>query len=139
DPVLRLTDAAGKLLTQVDDTAGREGNRDAELTFTAPQDGNYQIEVRDLHGNGSWRHVYRLRAAVAEPDYELTLASDRFVLTPAKPLDIPVTVVRRHGFTGAVEITAEGLPAGVTVTPVKSAGTAGSTVLRLIASTGPQS
>src|SRR5262249_24111725 len=39
DPSLRLTDDAGKLITEVDDT-GR-GSLDPETTFTAPADGFY--------------------------------------------------------------------------------------------------
>jgi hypothetical protein len=51
-----------------------------------------------------------------EPDFALTVASDRFVVAPGKPLDIPVTVVRRNGFKEEVELLAEGLPPGITAT-----------------------
>jgi hypothetical protein len=121
DAVLRLTDASGKLLTQVDDPGGRRTTtRDPELAYTVPEDGIYHIEVRDLHGSGGFRFVYRLRAVLAEPDYELTVAADRFTLTPGKPLDIPVTVLRSNGFAGEVEVRVEGLPEGVTATPARS-------------------
>ncbi len=143
DPVLRVTDAAGKTLLQVDDTGpARTASRDAELPFTVPQDGTYHVEVRDLHAQGEPRSVYRLRAVLAEPDYELTVASDRFVGTAGKPLDIPVRIDRRNGLEREIEITAEGLPAGVTVVPVVSTPTgsaAKSVTLRLTAPTGPAS
>jgi hypothetical protein len=138
DPVLRLTDAAGKSLAQADDSSsGKAGAREAELSFNVSQDGTFRIEVRDLGGSGGPRHFYRLRATRAEPDYTLTVATDRFTLTPGKPLDIPVTVERHNGFAGDVEVTVEGPPEGVTAAPVKSSGAAGKTItLRLEAKTG---
>jgi hypothetical protein len=143
DPVLRLLDGAGKLVAQVDDPgSSRTGPRDPELSFTVPQDGTYLLEVSDLHGSGGPRHVYRLRAVFPEPDYALTLAADRFVLTPGKPLDIAVTVVRRNGFDREVEVAAADLPEGVTAAPVKSlsSGASAKTVtLRLTATAGPLS
>jgi hypothetical protein len=122
DPLLRLTDAAGKRLAQADDAAGgKAGARDAELAFMVPQDGNYRLEVRDLGGLGSFRHFYRLRALVPEPDYALTVAADRFTLAAGKSLDIPVTIEQRNGFNREVVVGIEGLPPTVTAT-VKSSG-----------------
>ncbi|HKI30952.1 MAG TPA: PPC domain-containing protein [Gemmataceae bacterium] len=136
DPLLRLTDAAGKSLAQADDaTAGKVGTRDAELAFAVPQDGNYRIEVRDLAGHGSFRHFYRLRAVLAEPDYVLVVAADRFTVAAGKPLDVPVTVERRNGFEREVEIAVEGLPAGVTAT----AKTLGKSVSLRLEAKGPAS
>lgn len=129
DPLLRLTDGAGKRLAQADETpAGKASRRDTVLAFTAPQDGSYRLEVHDQNRHGSRRHFYRLRAAAPEPDYALTIAADRFTMTPGKPLDIPVTVTRRDGFNRDIDITLEGLPASVTAKPVRSAGTGGKPV-----------
>jgi hypothetical protein len=117
DPVIRVTDPAGKRLAEVDDT-GKE--RDAELAFTPPADGDYRLIVRDLHGRGGDRYVYRLTASFPEPDYQLSMAADRFTLTPGKPLTIPLTVARKNGFEGAVEIAVSDLPEGVSAEPVRS-------------------
>lgn len=125
DPLLRLTDASGKVLAQADDTPNAgERTRDAELAFTAAQDGQYQIAVRDLHRDGGFRYVYRLRATLAEPDFSMTLTTDRFTLTPGKPLDIPVTIEKRNGLKTDVTLTALDLPPGITAEPLiaKSAG-----------------
>ncbi len=141
DPVLRLTDSAHKLIAEVDDPGsggGRRGGRrrgadpgrDAELTFTAPEDGEYRVEVQDLYDHGGMRYVYRLSLTIPEPDYALTLAADRFTATPGKPLSIPVTV----------EIQATGLPEGVTTTPVTSLPTGGSAktvTLEFASASGP--
>ncbi len=139
DPVLRLSDATGKQLAKADDSsAGKAGARDAVLSFTVPQDGTFRIEMRDQGGHGSsFDHFYRLRVLRAEPDYSLSVATDRITLAPGKPLDIPVTVERRDGFDGEVEVAVEGLPEGVTAAAVKSSGAAGkSVILRFEAKAG---
>lgn len=139
DPLLRLTAASGKQIARADDaSSGKPGSRDARLAFSVPQDGSYRLAVSDGSGQGSWRHFYRLRAVLSEPDFALTLAADRFVLTPGKPLSIPVTIDRRNGFDNALEIVAEELPDGVTAKPVQSTGAGGkSATLNLEAMRGP--
>jgi hypothetical protein len=111
EPMLRLTDAAGKQLARAE---APQLNADAVLAFTPPQDGKYLLEVHDLHGEGGRRHVYRLDAETIAPDFALTVASDRFVLTPGTLLEIPVTITRLDGYAGGIDIAVEGLPAGVT-------------------------
>jgi hypothetical protein len=54
------------------------------------------------------------------PDFALTVAADRFALTPDKPLKIPVTVVRDDGFSGKIDVEAVGLPEGLVATQVTS-------------------
>jgi hypothetical protein len=140
DPVLVVSDPSGKRLAEADD-AGKE--RDPKLAFTPPEDGDYLLTVRDLHGRGGDRFVYRLTATIPGPDYQLSLAADRFTLTPGKPLTIPVTVERTGGFDGVVEVRAEDLPDGVTAEPVRTAAgkpAAKATVeLKLTSEGGPSS
>jgi hypothetical protein len=133
-PVLRLTDLAGKTLAQAE---GAAPGSDPTLAFAVPQDGKYLLEVRDLHGAAGPRHLYRLRALLAAPDFALTLAADRFTAAPGKALDVPVPVERRNGFDGEIEIVAEGLPEGVTAAPVKAAVGAKMVTLRLTTGSAP--
>ncbi len=109
DGVIRLLGRDGKALARVQAAALR---RDPEMAFTLPRDEAYRLEVSDHRGEGGTRHAYRLRVS-CDPDFALSMAADRFTLTPGKPLDIPVTVTRRADFAGPVELRAEGLPAGV--------------------------
>lgn len=137
DPLLRLTDAAGKRLAQADDMGG--GRRDAVITHTFPADGEYRLMVRDLHRHGGFRYVYRVSATFPRADYALKIGADSFTLTPGKPLEIPVTVERQNGFGGEIDITAVHLPAGVTATTLKSLAkgeTAKSVKLQLTATAG---
>ncbi|HEX3146603.1 MAG TPA: PPC domain-containing protein [Gemmataceae bacterium] len=121
NPVIRVLDTAKKQLAIAEPP---DLNKDAELAFNPPADGTYTIEVRDLHGGGGPRFVYRLRVAPPEPDFELMITTDRFALAPGKPLDIPITVMRKAGFARDVEVTAEGLPAGVSAAVVPATGKA---------------
>src|SRR5207237_8781307 len=112
-------DPTGKQLAMAEPKAI---NKDADLSFAPPADGVYTVEVRDLHAGGGPRFVYRLRVAPPEPDFEVTVAADRFALKPGTPLDIPATIGRKGGFAKDVEVIAEGLPAGVSAAVVPPAG-----------------
>ena len=121
NPVIRVLDGTGKQLARAEPTGL---NKDAALSFSPPADGTYSVEIRDLHGGGGPRHVYRVRVAPPEPDFDLTVAADRFALKPGTPLDIPVTVIRKDGFRGSVDVSAQGLPAGVSAAVVPPTGKA---------------
>jgi hypothetical protein len=125
DAVLVLVDESGKSLAEVDDDGRNE--RDPALNATLPADGAYRVQVRDLHGRGGQRLVYRLTIEEPQPDFELSLAADSLVLEAAKPLEIPLTVIGRDAFSEGVEIHVLGLPAGVTAEPlsVQAAGGSG--------------
>ena len=117
DAILSIQDAAGKTLGENDDA---NNQRDPVLTFDVPADGVYSAAIRDVHGHGGARYAYRLTIEPQTPDFALTVASDNFVLTPGKPLEIPVTIDRRDGFAEEIELQVVGLPAGVTLAPAKS-------------------
>jgi hypothetical protein len=117
DAILRLTDAKGKQLDESDDVG--EG-RDPKLAFTAPADGEYRIQIRDLNDQGGPRFSYLILIRAPEPDFSLSIATDRFEVIPGKSTNLSVTIDRKDGFTGAIEIRAEGLPDGVTTGPVTS-------------------
>jgi len=137
DPFLAVVDGSGKVVGEVDDTSRK---RDCELAVTIPADGEFDLLVRDVHQHGGFRFIYRVTAVKAEPDFQLTLAQETFVLTPGKPLDIEVTVGRLRGFNDAIQITAEDLPAGVEVKAATSEPKGDSSKkvkLELTAASGP--
>lgn len=119
DPVLRILKADGSQLQELDD--GSKGDFDPDANFTAPADGEYRIAVTDRFGLGGPRFFYRLVPVLAQPDFELRLASDAFVLSSDKPLEIPVTIERQRGFAQELDFVVTGLPDKVTADPVVSA------------------
>jgi hypothetical protein len=136
DPVLRLTDAAGKALAEVDDS-GR--GHDAELRFTAPAEGAYRVTVRDLNGQGSFRHAYLLSAGTPRPDFALTLKSDQITLTPGQTLDVPIAIERREGFDGTIEVALAEPSNGLTAAAVTSTPKEKTVTLKLAAGEGAKS
>lgn len=116
DPVVRVVDAEGKVLAEQDDSTGV----DAELSFTAPADGSYNVVVFDLVGQGGPRAAYLLEAVVPRPDFSLSLASDRLTIEPGKTMEIDVTVNRQDGFDGAILVEMAGLPPGVKASSARS-------------------
>jgi hypothetical protein len=117
DAVLELFDEKGKLLAEADDGDVFRG-KDSRLFWTAPADGKYAIAVRDLHGRGGERFVYHLRIEPAEPDFELFGEYYYAMLAPGTRMIWFARIERQNGFDGPVAIQVDGLPAGVTQTPV---------------------
>lgn len=140
DPVLTITDSAGKMIAELDDSPK---SADPEIAFSAPGDGKYRIIVSDRYRHGGWRYFYRLRVVPPEPDFSLSVAADRFTLVPGKPLDIPVTIERTNGHTEPIVLAVHDLPAGVTAALVGGdkplAATVKSATIRLTAAKGPVS
>ncbi len=117
DPYLRVTDDAGKQLAEAE--SPRRGGEPV-LKFTPPADGPYRLEIADLHRRGGLRYAYRITLTPVTPDFTVSLAAGTFSIVPGKTLEIPLTIDRKDGFAGEIDITAENLPAGITAAPLKS-------------------
>jgi hypothetical protein len=120
DPVVSVIDSSGKSLAENDD--GRRNERDPTLSFSPPADGAYQVLVRDLHSRGGMRMVYGCTIAEPRPGYSLTVAAGTYRIAPGMTLEVPVTINRQGGFKEELEISAAGLPAGITADAVRSPG-----------------
>lgn len=121
DPVLIAREAGGRFLAYNDDAGGDgAGSADSLLTFTAPADGEFSIEVRDLLRRSSPAHFFRL-----EGSERSTSMSTRMVVGRQEQ---PVLAVPQGGRGGCVlqvtnadadaglALLAQGLPAGLTAT-----------------------
>lgn len=105
------------------------GSSDILGKLEIPQDGRYRLQITDLFGGtrSDPRNSYRLIIRQAAPDFALVAWAlhmelrngDRNALS--KPLSLrggatmalEVVAIRRDGFDGDIELTMEGLPAGV--------------------------
>lgn len=117
DSNLRLLNSDGKQLAENDDMRlyGKMTVQDSQIeNWTAPADGIYTLEIRDVHLRGSAASVYALELRPARPHFELILDSDKTWLTPGSSAAIFVRVVRVNGFDGEVQLHIDGLPPGVT-------------------------
>lgn len=115
DVLLEIYDAAGKKVAEADDLPL---SLDAKLTFRAPADGRYTAMVRDLHGRGGPEFVYHLALEPAAPDFEITGKYYYAMVSPGTRALWFAEITRLHGFDGPIELRVEGLPPGVTQTPI---------------------
>lgn len=102
DLELRVQNAAGNLLLQVDDN----GLDDALATFKAPADGQYFLTIRDLLKRGGVEFIYRIQAAAAPVDFGVHLTSDRVVVPRGSKVPLLAKVARTR-FGGALELHAQ--------------------------------
>ena len=116
DPVLRVLDTSGKVLTEVDDTPGL--GKDPRLEWTAPADGDVALQVADLHSRGGPEFGYALLAELARPDFVATCDPDKINIGPGARTAVFVKLTRSAGFDGPVSFAFEGLPKGVTSSPL---------------------
>jgi hypothetical protein len=114
DPIVRTLRLSGAILSEVDDTYGK----DPRLEWTAPSDGVFAVQLQDLHGRGGPGLGYVLLARPARPDFVLTCDPDKVNIGPGARSCVFVKVERREGFSGPVRMAWDGLPPGVTASPV---------------------
>lgn len=111
DIELSLLAPDGKELITADDVPG---STNAELTFTVPADGIYQLVVTDRSGrSGNQGASYRLSLEKPKEDYSVTLP-DLLSVPIGASTKLLLTVVRRNGFKGPITFSFEGFPEGIT-------------------------
>ncbi|MCH7729703.1 MAG: PPC domain-containing protein, partial [Planctomycetes bacterium] len=115
DSVIDIYDSAGKRVIGADDGYY---TKDAQLYFKAPSDGRFIVSVRDLHNRGGERFVYNLRVEPSGPDFEVHGKYYYAQLAPGTRMIWFARLSRINGFNGPVEMQIEGLPEGVSLTPV---------------------
>jgi hypothetical protein len=77
---------------------------DQRIDFTAPDDGEYLLEVQHLNYLGGPNEAYHLTITPNEPEFGLALALDRYDVIPGGVLALPVQVARR-GYAGPIEVS----------------------------------
>ncbi len=115
DSHLRILDEKGKQLALNDDLRlGKRPLSDSWLeNWTAPADGKYIVEIRDVNLRGGPLCPYFLKVTRSQPYFELYLDSDKTQVAPGGCAALFVRVERKNGFTGEVQLALDGLPRGV--------------------------
>ncbi len=116
DCYLRVLDEKGKQLAASDDLRlGRRSSADSQQeNWTAPAEGKYIVEIRDVHLRGGPQYPYFLKITRSQPYFELYLDTDKTQVTPGGSAAIFVRIERKNGFEGEVQLAIDGLPHGVT-------------------------
>ncbi|HTM48399.1 MAG TPA: PPC domain-containing protein [Bryobacteraceae bacterium] len=98
------------------DDGGPGFGKDSRLRFTAPADGEYIVKLRDVRGLSGEDYAYRLELHPPEPDFRLTVTPRNPNVPVGGRIPLTVTALRMDDFDGAVEVSVEGLPAGLHAT-----------------------
>lgn len=112
DAVVRIHDATGKVVQEVDDAP--LDTADVHTVFAVPQAGEFLVSVTDRFAHGGAGYGYALTIAEEKPEAVLAAAADAFTVKADEVLEIPVTIERRAGFAGKLSVSIAGLPEGVT-------------------------
>jgi hypothetical protein len=112
DAIVRIEDAKGKILQQVDDSD--KDILDPALRFKAAEDGEFKVIVADRFQHGSADHVYELIVKPFVPTLTATLDTHAYRLEAGKSVEVKVSVKMNGTFTGKIKAQAAQLPAGVT-------------------------
>jgi hypothetical protein len=128
DSVLKLTDAAGKLLAWNDDhedlgSGVNTHHADSYLGATLPADGAYCVHLGDTVRNGGEEYAYRLRISDAEPDFALRVVPSSVSLRGKATAQVSVYGIRKDGLTGPIKLGLRDPPAGFSADPVSLTGT----------------
>jgi hypothetical protein len=128
DSVLKLTDAAGKLLAFNDDTedlgAGiNTHHADSYLMTTLPADGTYYVHIGDTARQGGDEYGYRLRLSGPQPDFELRVVPSSLSIRSNSSAPLTVYVMRKDGFKGTIKLSLKDPPSGFSAPPTTLAAT----------------
>ena len=115
DSYLRIMTVEGKVLREVDDlTFSRTINSDSWLEdWTAPSDGAFVVEIRDVHLRGGANFPYALKITRATPEFHLIIDSAITQLRPGTSNVIYVRALKKNGFEGEIQLEIDGLPSGI--------------------------
>jgi len=98
------------------DDGGPGFMKDSRLRFTAPADGEYVLKLRDVRGLSGEDYTYRLSARAAQPDFQLSVSPKNPNVPLGGRVPLTVTAFRMDDFDGPIEVSVEGLPAGLSAT-----------------------
>jgi hypothetical protein len=118
DPVLIVTSADGKVLSEADDIS--RANPDVTAAITVPDDGPLTVTVEDRYQAGGCRYFYALTCEETQPAFTATVGANQYVVDKDEPIEVPVTIARKNGFADRLTVSLERLPGGIKATPVVS-------------------
>jgi hypothetical protein len=93
------------------DDGGPIFGKDSYLEFVAPSDGDYLIRLGDSRGEGG---PYRLSIRQPRPDFRLSVNPVNPNVPAGGAIPLTVSCVRLDGFAGAIQVSLENLPPGLT-------------------------
>ncbi|MBT8038536.1 MAG: hypothetical protein KJO21_13450 [Verrucomicrobiae bacterium] len=117
DSMLRLTDAAGHVITWNDDAEQLNlgmltHHADSKLSARLPREGRYLIHLSDAQGRGGRAYGYRLRVSKPIPDFAVSATPSSISVRQGCSVPIAVHAVRKDGFDGEINLVLKDAPKG---------------------------
>ena len=94
------------------DDGGPGFGKDSLLHFTAPADGEYQVRIADVRGQGGEDYAYRLTVRRPAPDFLLSVSPRNPNVPQGGSIPITVTALRLDGLASPIQVSVVDLPAG---------------------------
>jgi hypothetical protein len=117
DPVLNILRASNSSGVAGNDDSG---SPDSYIRFKAPEDGEFLIQIRDHLNQGGSDYSYRVELTTIKPELTMGLPErtqyiDTTVSVPQGNRTAFLVSASRANFGGDLNVTIDGLPAGMTV------------------------
>ena len=103
---MAITDESGKQLA----TMRRGGTSGKSLTWSAPQDGRFELLLSELTNRGGSEFGYHVAIENALSDFELIVEKDNSIL-PQNGYAILKVTANRQGYNGPIELSVKGADA----------------------------
>lgn len=117
DVELSIVDATGREIQRVDDVNLPGGALDeGSLIFGVGQDGKYFVLVRELTKASGPDFAYRVTVQPVAPKFEVVAEASAFTIPQDGYQSFPITVTRSE-YTGPIELSLVGAPAGFKLEP----------------------
>jgi len=113
DPVLKLTDASGKIIALNDDREDATGginthHADSYIRSKLPASGTYYIHLDDTQHKGGDDYGYRLRISAPQPDFALRLVPSMISIRSNSAAGLRAFAFRQDGFTNPIVFAMKG-------------------------------
>ncbi len=99
------------------DDGGPGFGKDSRLVFDAPADGDYQVRVGDVRGQGGPLYAFRLTVREPRPSFNISFSPTAPAVTKGGAAAITVNADRIDDFDGPIEVQLDNLPPGFSAPP----------------------
>ncbi len=99
-------------LTYRNDDGGAGYGKDSRLRFTAPEDGDFLVRLRDVRGLAGPEYAYRLNIRRPTPSYRLSLSPANPNVPAGGRIPVTITALRLDDHNAPIEIDVKNLPPG---------------------------
>jgi hypothetical protein len=98
-----------------DDDSMRQWGPDSRILFTPPTDGEFLARISDARGAQGADYKYQLLIRAPQPDFTMAVSGTEISIHGGTGRELSFTATRLDGYAGPIEIFAENLPPGFTL------------------------